>query len=343
MSVEQLDSDEVNLVWTTDWHFSDKPIGRRQDNYRKALFNKLEFVRKLTEEVNGVALCGGDVFHVKSPRNEANSFDLLVSLIHALRRFPTAGVWGAIGNHDISFDRMDSLPGQPLGLLIATHVYRDLNVEPVTFVNKDGSVAVHVETFPYEDGEKTLERLLASGPRPEAHVPEVDPETTTNYRVGIVHAYGTPGGKAQMFGSRKIGYDEIGHLDYDLLLWGHDHSRHETATVGNITHINLGSLARAAYAYDEVSRPVVATVLSFSREGVDYEEREIPVTPIAAAFVTADKGVQQVVKTDDVEDFFNSMDDAVEGIESSDPNEVLVQLCGDDHPLLERIRDLCGL
>jgi hypothetical protein len=37
------------------------------------------------------------------------------------------------------------------------------------------------------------------------------------------------------------------------------------------------------------------------------------------------------------------MDDAVEGIESSDPNEVLVQLCGDDHPLLERIRDLCGL
>jgi DNA repair exonuclease SbcCD nuclease subunit len=336
MNIKQLDTDEVNIVYTTDWHFSDKPIGRRQDNYRKALFNKLEFVRKLTQEVNGIALCGGDVFHVKSPRSEANSFDLLVTLIHALRRFPTAGVWGTVGNHDISFDRMDSLSSQPLGLLIATHVYRDISIEPVTFVNKDGSIAVQVESFPYEDGEKTLERLLASGPRSGT-------TGVTNYRVGIVHAYGTPGGKAQMFAARKIGYDEIKHLDYDLLLWGHDHSRHETETVGNITHINLGSLARAAYAYDEVSRPVVATLLSFSLEGVDYEEREIPVTPIAAAFVTADKGVQQVVKTEDVEDFFTSMDDVVGGIESGDPREVMAQLCEGEPVLLSRTLELCGL
>ena len=80
--------------------------------------------------------------------------------------------------------------------------------------------------------------------------------------MGIVHTYGTPGGVARMFAARKIGYDEVGHLDYDLCR-ATTIPDIETATVGNITHIILGSMATAAYAYDEVTRPVVATLLFF--------------------------------------------------------------------------------
>ncbi len=32
----------VNLVWSTDWHFSDIPPGRRKDDYRSALLDKLD-------------------------------------------------------------------------------------------------------------------------------------------------------------------------------------------------------------------------------------------------------------------------------------------------------------
>jgi DNA repair exonuclease SbcCD nuclease subunit len=329
----RLDTDIVNIVWTTDWHLSDKPPGRRQDDYRRAILDKIEFVRKLTEEVKGIALCGADVFHIKNPRSPANSFSLLVETLHALRRFPLQGIWGTVGNHDLSYDSMATLPSQPLGLLIAAGVYRNVIDAPVVFTNRDGTVRVQVESFPYADGETTLKRLLASGTRPDG----------ITYRVALAHAYGCPGNAASLYGERKIGYNELKDLDFDFLLWGHDHSRHETETVGNITHVNLGSLARAAFASDEIERPVVAAVLSFATGGVKNKEVSIPVKPLEIAFTVADKGVENVSKTDEVTEFFNEMDEAVGGIESSDPREVLMQLCPNDKALLDRVIQLCEL
>ena len=146
-----------------------------------------------------------------------------------------------------------------------------------------------------------------------------------------------------MFGE-AIGYNQIKDVDYDFLLWGHDHSRHETVKVGTPTHINLGSLARAAYDYDELDRPVVATILSFSEEGVKYKEKEVPVTPLAIAFKTADKPVVDVVKSDEIKEFFAAMEEQVGGIESTDPREILKTLCPADEPeLLEMVNELCEL
>lgn len=329
----RLNTDAVNLVWTTDWHLSDKPPGRRQDDYRRAILDKIEFVRELTESVQGVALCGADVFHIKNPKSTANSFSLLVETLHALRRFPSQGVWGTVGNHDLSYDNMGTLPSQPLGLLIAAGAYRNLIEAPTIFENRDGSVRVLVEAFPYADGEKTLERLLATGSRPAG----------VTHRLALVHAYGEPGNGGSMFGERKIGYNEVKDLDFDYFLWGHDHSRHETKTVGNITHVNLGSLARAAFASDEVERPVVAVTLSFSATGIAYKEVPIPVKPLEIAFTVADKGVETVSRSDEITEFFSEMDASLGGIESSDPREVLTQLCPDDKPLLDLVISLCEL
>jgi hypothetical protein len=83
-----------------------------------------------------------------------------------------------------------------------------------------------------------------------------------------------------------------------FLLWGHDHSRKETETVGNITHVNLGSMARAAFSYDEKDRPVVATILSFAQDGIRYKEKDIPVKPLEVVFVHADKGVERAGKAE---------------------------------------------
>jgi DNA repair exonuclease SbcCD nuclease subunit len=333
MSSIKLLTDSVNLVFTTDWHLSDKPPGRRQDDYRRAILDKLEFVRDLTEKVKGIALCGGDCFHIKNPKSSANSFSLLVEILHALRRFPTNGVWGTVGNHDLSYDNMSTLPSQPLGLLIAAGVYRNLVGVPEVFSNRDDSIRVQVETFPYADGDTTLKRLLATGPRPEG----------ITSRIGIVHAYGQPGNGGNMFGERTIGYSELEDLDFDFLLWGHDHSRHETKCVGKTTHINLGSLARAAFPSDEVERPVVAVIISLTPDAVSYREESIPVKPLEIAFTVADKGVENVSKSDDVTEFFAKMDVAVDGIESSDPREVLTQLCPDDKMLVDLVIQLCEL
>jgi DNA repair exonuclease SbcCD nuclease subunit len=324
----------VNLVWTTDWHFTDVPPGRRKDDYSRALLDKLSFVRILCERLNGIALCGGDVFHHKPPRHPGNTLRLIMALYHALRGFPQGKVFGSIGNHDISFDRMDSLPRQPLGLLIEVGAYHDLNREPVIFTNQDESIKVSVETFPYAESVETIQNILEIGPR--------QPGVTK--RVGIVHAYGHTGDAGDMFGTRTIGYNELEGNDFDLLLWGHDHSRHGVDEVGKTTHVNLGSMARAAYSFDELDRPVVAAILSFQPDGTwQYGEKAIPVKPLEQVFAAADKGVEVVAQSEEITNFFADMDEAVADIEVSDPRTVIKELCKDDPKLEGVILELCDL
>jgi DNA repair exonuclease SbcCD nuclease subunit len=333
VKIVKLYHDKVNFVYSTDWHISSRPPGRRQDDYQTAILNKIRFVRDLAIKFNGVSLCGGDVFHVKNPKSPANELSLLVELLRALRSFPHGHPYGAVGNHDITYDRMDTLESQPLGILIAAGAYYNLNVEPVLFVNENETVKVLVETFPYEHRAEALARLLATGPRP----------AECTHRVAIVHAYGEPGKGGGMFGE-AIGYNQLESLDYDFMLWGHDHSRHTTVEVGNITHVNLGSLARAAYDYDELDRPVVATILSFAEDGIRYKEKEVPVSPLNIAFKTADKKVENVAKSEELKEFFEAMDMQVGDIESTDPNEVIKLLCPVDEPkLLDLVKELCEL
>jgi len=333
LEVVKLPHPRVNLVWITDLHMSAIPPGRRGDDYAGAIFDKLRFVLDLTEKLNGVCLVGGDVFHNKVAKSPGNSLATIERLIRVFGSYPLGRVWGAVGNHDLFADRMDSLPSQPLGLLIAAGCYRDLNREPVLFSNADDSVTVSVETFPYATGDKTLQALLNAPPRhPEA-----------KYRVGVVHAYGEPGHGGTLYGEPKIGYNQVAHLDFDFLLWGHDHSRKETETVGNITHVNLGSMARAAFSYDEKDRPVVAAILSFAQDGIRYKEKDIPVKPLEVVFVHADKGVERAGKASNVLDFFSQMDEAVDGLETSEPREIAKQLCGDDLQLLQLLLELCNL
>ena len=324
----------VNLVWSTDWHLTEVPPSRRKDDYRNAILGKIEYVRGLVEKLHGAGLCGGDVFHYKQPRHVGNSFRLIIDLYNTLRRFPQGCVYGSVGNHDLSYDRMDSLPQQPLGFLIELGVYHNLNQQQVLFTNQDESLKVSVETFPYLADGKALGAILGAPPR----LPGI------THRVGLVHAYGHPGDASSLFGEPTIGYNQLKDVDFDYLLWGHDHSRKESEIVGNVTHINLGSLARAAFAWDEIDRPVVATILSFCSDGtVKYLEKPVPIQPLEIAFQTADKGMETVAKSDDMVDFFHGIDEAVSGLETTDPREILKELCGEDLKLMTLLYELCEL
>src|SRR5271156_835067 len=324
----------INLVWTTDWHFTDVPPGRRKDDYRAALLDKLTFVRDTVEKLHGAALCGGDVFHFKKPYHIGNSLRLITDLYSAMRRFPQEKIFGSVGNHDINYDRMDTLPRQPLGLLIEVGVYHNLNREAGIFTNRDESGKESVETFPYAEGAETIQNILDAGPRHRG----------VKYRIGIVHAYGHSGNAGDMFGTRTIGYNELEGNDFDILLWGHDHSRHGVDKVGKTTHVNLGSMARAAFSWDELDRPVVAAILSFQPDGSwQYGEKAIPVKPLEQVFAAADKGVELVAKSEEITNFFADMDEAVSGIEVNDPREVIKELCKDDPKLETVILELCEL
>lgn len=327
--------EDISFVYTTDWHLSEKPIGRRRDDYKSAILGKINFTSDLAKQINAIGLCGADVFHYKKPDHPCNTISLIIETLAALRRFPSSVVYGGVGNHDLWFDRMDSLPTQPLGLLMSTGAYHDLTAQSVLFLNKSQTYGVLVDAFPYEhNGLRTLDRILDPPPRPPL----------AKYRIGISHQYGWPGARGDFWGSPKIGYNEVADCDYDFLLWGHDHSRKETITVGNTTHINLGSLARAALPTDEDGHPVVATVLRFTEKGA-YKPKEVPVPtkPLDVAFVTADKAMESIDKTEGVTEFFQSMDEAVGTVEATNPRDVLIALAGDDKDTLNFALELSGV
>lgn len=335
METIKLDTELLRFVFTTDWHLTDTPPGKRTAGYREEIMAKIEFVRDLTQKLQAVGLFGGDAFHAKSPKSPGNTFSLLTRLETVLRGFYLGQIFGTHGNHDLLHDRVDSIPHQPIGTLIASGALRDLSTGSVIFENRDGSSRVQVDAYPYtSDDLFALERVLRAAPREEG----------VTHRIVLMHQYGNPGDAPSMFGHPTIGFNRMVGSDYDFALWGHDHSRTETVKVGKCTHIRLGSLSRASLAEDEVDREIAAAVLSFKGSKVGFKEVPVPVQPLKIAFTAAARAVEKVKESEAVVEFFREMDAAVGTIESTDERVVLRQLCPEGQSdIYDEAVQLCGL
>jgi hypothetical protein len=333
----QIDHHAINFIYGTDTHVCAVPPGRRADDYSDTILGKVSYWVSMCVKYRAVGLHGGDLFHSKKPKAQGNTMNLIRHTIQILKTFPL-GLWGIPGNHDLSWDSLESLPHQPLGVVMASGAFQNLLNNSVIFTNRDETISVLVEGYPYCDETALLPLILDAPPRPQG----------VTYRIALLHAYGHPDAENATFGNTGIPYNPIGYpalaeTDYDFVCWGHDHSRKETVTVGNVTHIHLGSVARAALNMDEVDRPVSLALLSFSEKGMAYKELPIPVKPLEVIFTMADKGMEKVGnKTGEMSAFFSVMDEAVEGIESSDALEVLRALTDDDS-IFDKAVEICEL
>jgi hypothetical protein len=338
MRLLRIDHPTVNFTYITDAHTAAHAIGKRQETYLDEILAKFDFTRGITERIHGVCLNGGDVFHHKDPATRMNPHSLTNRLIRNFAEFPFGMQFGAVGNHDLAMDRMDSLPKQPLGVLIAAEVYHDLTAESVIFENADGTVRVQVDACPYfTDDLEALQWAMNVPERVVMHGP-------VTYRILIMHQYGNPGNTASMHGNPAIGFNQMIGCDYDVVLWGHDHSRCERVAVGDTMHIRLGSLSRASMATDEVDRPVSIAVLSCTPERIKFQEKQIPVQPLEIAFTEAARPVERISKSADILEFFAVVDQQVSVIESSDPREVIDALCPADEPRVRPlVYDVCGI
>jgi len=331
----RLHQTDVTFVYSTDWHLTDVPPGRRTATYATEILGKIRFAGETAHKAGGVSICGGDVFHSKNARSSGNTFALATRLIDELRKHPLGRVYGTHGNHDLWQDSTASIPMQPLGNLIAAGVYDDLSTESIIFENRNGTVRVQVDSYPYADDMVTLERVLNAPPREEG----------VTQRVVLMHQYGNPGDEGSLFGHPTIGYNQMADCDYDLALWGHDHSRTDSVKIGRCRHVRLGSLSRASIAQDEVDRPVALALVRFTPNGdIALTEVDVPVKPLEIAFRQADREVEKVHQSAEVVRFFKEMDEAVQTIESTDPREMMRQLCPvEEIPVYELAVDCCGL
>ncbi len=342
----------ITLLYITDLHLSDIPPGRRADNYKASIFDKLKYVRNRAHELNADVLCGGDWFHYKNPKAVGNPLSLIEESIREARAFPNGRIIGNVGNHDIQFDRMDTLSGQPLGLMMAAGVYDNVVTKPLTL--KKGDVVVVIKSFPYTDNnEQLLEWVKAY--RRTATLSQLDQESQV-YSVGVLHAYGHPEPKYAALGMSGISYDPIGYdalagTDFDVILWGHDHRPRRSVQVGGIWHVAPGSLARAAFENDLRDRPIRMANLQFSKNSLTVAEESIPAKPFSAVFQAADKDAIAVAATaadqnsrgvPDMDSYLAEVDSSVGTVDASDSAAVLKSLA-DDGRVLDAALEVCGL
>lgn len=319
--------EHVDITFMTDIHLADTAPGRRRGNYRQAIMKKMAFVRDNLDKSAGVCLCGGDLFHLKAP--ERNSHGMVRETIELFQSFPQRKVFGIVGNHDISEDNMVSLPQQPLGVVIESGAYEVIK-DPFLISFGDNNL-IQIHGFDHDDSFKIRQAML-----------DCVGDERASYHVAVVHAMGGPGGDGSFFGELKIGYDTLTDSIFDVVLWGHDHSRIEKTRVGNTTHIHYGSLARASLNSDEVDRRVSVPMMTFTKDGYKIKELVVPTTPLETTFVVADSKVRKMESSVEIKDFFQGLEDTVAGIETDDPVEVLDQLC-DDAEVKALITEVCDL
>ena len=117
---------EIRFLTSSDEHLADKPPGFRKDDYRGELFEILEWQGQQAKKLNTNAVIrAGDLFHNKIPSR--TSMDTLATLagIHRGYHCETISVGG---NHDMSYNDLNTIYQQPLGVLYKSGV--------IGFVNK---------------------------------------------------------------------------------------------------------------------------------------------------------------------------------------------------------------
>ena len=348
---------KVNFVFFTDVHLAARAPGRRRGTYGQEILGKLAWASELATAIKGVGVCGGDLFHIKNPKSDSNPIGFVNQTMGILQSFPLGRIFGVVGNHDVTGDNMETLPDQPLGTLMQAGAYHDLGYQSVIFEAGNG-VRVQVDAFDYLPGDVLLERLQARGVENREEAQGLDyqgidrSEWPCHYRVAVLHAFNQPGKSGMMFNQDfALGHADLRDLGYDVYLWGHDHARkgiigpaEATGGIfcGDVTHVQLGSLARAALSLDETDRPVSVAVCSFSPEGFKIVEKEVPVKPLELAFHTADLAVEQVEKREDVSQFMQELDRHAATVDSENHVEILETLTTDTG-IIETIKEVCEI
>jgi DNA repair exonuclease SbcCD nuclease subunit len=280
----------------TDVHLADKGPLTRIDDYREAILNKLEQIRDLAiERKVDVALCAGDLFHIKTPSK--NSHYLVSRTIEIFKSFPCP-VYSIYGNHDISQDNISTLPKQPFYVCLKAKAFNYLD-----------------EVF-FDEGNI---RIFGMDYLAEPEYSDFNREKTSE-KIQICVAHVNASSKFDdLFGERVYKYQELSKTSPDVFLFGHYHPD-QGIEIHNKKHfINVGSLSRGSLKKDELSRIPNAGYIEISD---DYEVKteKIPLNCIPASEIfDLERKRQEDEEQKEIENFINEMQDK---IDTDDLNDI---------------------
>jgi len=268
----------------TDIHLADTGPISRKDNYLESILNKLEQARNIcVDKQVDVALCGGDIFHLKTPSK--NSHYLVSQTISVLKSFPCP-IYSIYGNHDLRQDNISTLSKQPFYTLLKSGAIRYLTDE---FFNEGKIRIFGMEycSFPTEtdfNRENKGEQI----------------------QICVAHVNASSKFK-DLFGEKVYTYQDLALTTPNIFVFGHYHPDQGIEVLNEKHFINVGSLARGSLKKDELTRIPNVGYIEID-DALNIVCEKIPLNVLSAADIfDVEKKNKEEKEQEEIEKFITEM------------------------------------
>jgi 3',5'-cyclic AMP phosphodiesterase CpdA len=267
----------VKALLVGDIHLSDRPPSVRTETYAEDILDKLRWIVGYASQHAQVLVLLGDVFHLKTPSK--TSHRLVQRTAEVLEGFRPVDyslgqgpgrVLIVPGNHDMSQDRIESLPSQPLGTLALSR-----NVELLDGL--DTSTGIY--GIPYQSDWTTLPDWLEDAWQADlivTHAPIFPPGETPPYE----------------FISARDWADQMLAHGPTAVAYGHIHDPHGFYHSNGVWFCNNGAISRGSLHEQTVKRHPKVTLFDDEVEGCPFTSVDVPHKPAEAVFRLAEHHAQ---------------------------------------------------
>lgn len=297
----------------SDPHLTRRPPVNCTESY---LPDMLDLIRQafavFTERGVAAGIIAGDLFHCKAPSRTDHGLVETLGKLFLAQRFPA---WVLPGNHDIQHDRIDSLPGQPLGVLFGLGAAHCLDgwmggqdpVFGVPWQQRWSAEGIAECLRPYR------EQVYAAGlgnqrPLIVTHAPIYPPSSEPRYEGAELTSADWWADAAQ------------GGPGSHSVFYGHIHERHGTWTRRSVEFCNNGALSRGSLGEDNLTRQVGVTL--WDSETGEFEFVPLDAKPASQVFRLSQHD-QQVTAQMSLDRFLGGLSETV--LPRLDPATVLEQ------------------
>ncbi|MFA5999519.1 MAG: metallophosphoesterase [Candidatus Paceibacterota bacterium] len=247
------------IAFVTDLHLKDKPPESRIDDYAHTVLGKLEKVFQTVDKSEGDQgiICGGDLFDVKE--GAKISHGLVVDIIALLRQYSHIPFYTLIGNHDIKYDRLDTIEKQPLGVLLKSGLVHRINKK---YLENNSNIIFGLDFI----GDKYLNYDMFDLPYSDS-----------KFNIVCVHCNIMPDSETFYY-ENALSFNKI--IDrfpkLNLMIMGHIHFFKENPLIykyNNSFLVGPGSLARVSSAKENLDRDI--NIVYIKDKGFSIDKLEV--------------------------------------------------------------------
>lgn len=311
--------DKTRAIICGDVHLSDTAPSVRTDTYTQDMLDKLEHVVRIANGMPKIdcLIQLGDMFDKPVPHRTSHALVQAAANILSKSKVP---VFILAGNHDLRWDRLDSLDRQPLGTLFLLP-----NVHPLHGYNKEFNIC----GVPYLDDPDDWNNYLSL---------EIKEDTLVCFHASIFP-------RSEMPPFECIAAEDLAPLvPSQFIAYGHIHNIPKKGAyykVGDTWFCNRGAISRGSLHGEDLSRIPGVTLFDSHDLHKPFRSIDLPHKPVEEVF-QLEKHYAAVDAKERVESFLQGIGDIAvsELSQEAIKTHVLETLGVQNHKLVDEIWEI---